>query len=148
MRAEAAARDAETRQQMAAMRAETHQQFATVGERIDALAATAKATRAVAEAALSVAVQARDEASAAREEARQGFEAAGREAGALNDKALAAIKALGGGLAMHREAVERHAEDRERAMMNAHVLPLKTSATSHEGRLNDHEKRIRAVEKR
>ena len=67
-------------------------------------------TRAVAEAALQVAVQ-------AREEARQGFEAASSQAGALNDKALAAIKTLGDGLAMHREAVERHADDRERALM-------------------------------
>ena len=105
------------------------------------LATEIKATRAVAEAALSVAVQARDEASDAREEARQGFEAASREAGALNDKALAAIKALGDGLAMHREAVERHAEDRERDLMNAHVLPLDASAASHEARISTLEKR-------
>ncbi len=117
------ARDAETRQ------------------RVDMLATEIKATRAVAEAALSVAVQARDEASDAREEARQGFEAASREAGALNDKALAAIKALGDGLAMHREAVERHAEDRERDLMNAHVLPLDASAASHEARISTLEKR-------
>ena len=57
-------------------------------------------TRAVAQAALQMAVQARDaataareeasaareEATAAREEAREGFEAASREAGSLNDK--------------------------------------------------------------
>ena len=90
-------------------------------------------------AALYVAVQARDDAAAnegievARQEAREGFESANREAGALNDKALAAIKALGDGLAMHREASERRAEDRERALMNAHVLPPQSSATSQEG---------------
>ena len=103
--------------------------------------------RAVArDAATRLALEAKIEE--VRKEGRQGFAAASSQAGALNDKALAAIKTLGDGLAMHREAVERHAEDRERARMNAHVLPLKTSATSHEGRLNDHEKRIRAVEKR
>ena len=83
-----------------------------------------------------------------REVLRAEIEESRRQAGALNDKALAAIKALGDGLAMHREAVERHAEHRERALMNAHVLPLEASATSHGGRLNDHETRISALEQR
>ena len=123
-------------------------------------------TRAVAEAALQVAVQSFEEAAAtrlaleakieeAREEARKGFEAASSQAGTLNDKALAAIKALGDGLTMHRAAVERHAEDRERALMNAHVLPLEAGAANHEKRIvplenarADHENRIRDVEHR
>ena len=83
----------------------------------------------------------RAEIKAAREEALQGFEAASSQAGALNDKALAAIKALGDGLAMHREAVERHAEDRERALMNAHVLPLEASAANFDRRISTLEKR-------
>jgi ABC-type glutathione transport system ATPase component len=102
----------------------------------------------VAEAALQVAVQ-------AREEAREGFKAASREAGTLNDKALDAIKALGDGLAMHREAVERHAEDREQALMDAHIAPLEATAANHEERIVpleatriDHEERITAVEQR
>lgn len=123
---------------------------------IDQRAATRDAeTRAVARAALQVAVQARDAAMAAREEAREGFKAASREAGTLNDKALDAIKALGDGLAMHREAVERHAEAREHSLMDAHIAPLEASAASHERRIvpleaarTDHERRIKAVEKR
>ena len=37
---------------------------------------------------------------------------------------------------MHREAVERHAEARERALMNAHVLPLEASAANFDRRIS------------
>ena len=76
-----------------------------------------------------------------REVLRAEIEESRRQAGALNDKALAAIKALGDGLAMHREAVERHAEDRERALMNAHVLPLEASAANFDRRISTLEQR-------
>ncbi len=165
MEQRAVARDAETRQRVDALTA-----------KVDAVDAKVGATRAVAEAALQVAVQAREEAAAARQEAAAGrqeaaaarqeaaaarqeaheaFKAASREAGALNDKALAAIKTLGDGLAMHREAVERRAEDREQALMDAHIAPLEASAANHEERIVlleatriDHEERITAVEQR
>ena len=165
MEQRAVARDAETRQRVDALTA-----------KVDAVDAKVGATRAVAEAALQVAVQAREEAAAARQEAAAGrqeaaaarqeaaaarqeaheaFKAASREAGALNDKALAAIKTLGDGLAMHREAVERRAEDREQALMDAHIAPLEATAANHEERIVlleatriDHEERITAVEQR
>ena len=138
----AVARDAETRQRVDTLAASVSSLATSVGS----LATEVKATRAVAEAALSIAVQAREEAregfEAVSREARQGFEAASTQAGALNDKALAAIKTLGDGLAIHREAVERHADEREHALMDAHIAPLEASATSCAEHLARHDKRL------
>ena len=99
----------------------------------------------------SLAVQARDATDAARDEAAT----ARRGAGVKHDDIIKEIKLLANGLAMHREAVERHTEDREQPLMDAHIAPLEASATNHEERIVplevariDHEKRIKAVEKR
>ena len=122
--AEAAARDVETR---------------------ETLRAEMKATRAVAEAALQVAVQARDAAAAANE----GVEAARTEARALHEDTWKKIEGMKEGLSTHERAeADRLDAVREEAMLNGHVLPLEASAANHEGRLNDHENRIRAVEHR
>ncbi len=42
---------------------------------------------------------------------------------------------------VHREAVQRRAENRERLLMNAHVLPLEASPASHGARISPLEQR-------
>lgn len=72
-----------------------------------------------------------------------------RQAGMDRDAIIAEIKALPEAFSTHQRAeADRLDAAREEDMLNHHVLPLEASAASHERRLNDHEKRIRAVEKR
>ena len=72
-----------------------------------------------------------------------------RQAGADREDIIAEIKALPEAFSTHqRAAADRLDAAREEDMLNHHVLPLEASAVNHERRLNDHEKRIRAVEKR
>ena len=84
------ARFAETRKAMDTMRQETARRFAEARQEIGAV-------REVAEAARQEAADSRSEACV------------------LHEAAMQAIKTLGDGIAMHREAMERHVEDREQA---------------------------------
>ena len=65
-----------------------------------------------------------------------------REAGVLFESILHEIKALPEGLStFQRQEADRLDAEREEAMLNRHILPLEASAA-------DHEKRIKAVEKK
>ena len=121
MRTEAAARDAETR---------------------EILRAEIKATRAVAEAALQVAVTAREEAAATRRSLEAKIDEVQRQAGADREAVIHEIKALPDGMSTAQRQEADHLDaDRERGMLNKHVLPLEASAT------NLH-KRVTALENR
>ena len=144
----AAARDAETRQRVDTLTTSVGSLTTSVGSlttnvgslitSVGSLTTEIKATRAVAEVALSVAVQARDGIGAARTEAR-----------ALHADMWAKIEGMQEGLSTHQRAEsDRLDAAREEAMLNHHVLPLEASASSQQECLNDHEKRIRVVEKR
>ena len=59
-----------------------------------------------------------------------------REAGAMRDAIIAEIRALPEGLSTdQREETKRIVADRERALMDEHILPLRASAANHESRL-------------
>ena len=106
-------------------------------------------TRAVATTALQTAAAAHQEAAAAHQEAAAAYQEAaaahqeareGRsEARVLHEDTMRAIGTVIDGLNMLRAAVEVRADDRVRAMMDAHIAPLEASATNHE-------RRIRALE--
>ncbi len=150
--AEAAARDAETRQRVDALTTSVGSLATTVGSlasTVGSLATEIKATRAVAEAALQVAVQAREEAGTTRLALEAKIDEVSRQAGAARDAIIHEIKALPNGLSTaQRQEADSLDAAREEAMLNGHVLPLEASATGHQKRLNAHEERIRAVEQR
>ena len=127
---------------------------------LDALRDEIKATeqRAVARDAetrtlLGAQIEATEQRAAARDaETRQQMEAkideVRRQARADNEAIIHEIKALPEAFSTFQRAeADRLDAAREEQMLNHHVLPLEAGAASHEGRLNDHEKRIKAVEK-
>ena len=58
------------------------------------------------------------------------------ETRALHEETWKKIDALGEGLSTHqREETERIVADREQALMDLHIFPLRASATNHESRL-------------
>ena len=117
----AVARDAATRKTLDSMRAEMAAMNGKIDKTREALEAQVAATRGALEAKI--------------DEAR-------REAGAMFESLVHEIKALPEGLStfQHQEA-ERIAVAREQDLMDRHILPLEASAA-------DHEKRIKAMEKR
>ena len=65
------------------------------------------------------------------------------ETRALHEETWKKIDALGEGLSTHqREETCRIVADRERALMDQHILPLGASAANHEKRLKAAERRV------
>lgn len=121
MRAEADARDAETRRSLRA-------EIATVGT--------------IASAALQAATEARQTAETAATVAEEGR----REARVLHEATMTAIGTVIEAVNTLRDSVERRAEDRERALTDRHIAPLETAARVANERHADHERRITVLE--
>jgi hypothetical protein len=101
----------EARNEAAAARSEAHEEAA--------------ATRAALE-----------EAAATRAALEAKIDAAASENRALHEHTWEKIKAMGEGLSTdQREETRRIVADRERALMDQHILPLRASAANHESRL-------------
>ena len=91
----------------------------------------------------------RAEAATRDAETRSKIDEVRRQAGMDRDAIIREIKALPEAFSTHQRAeADRLDAAREEAMLNHHVLPLEAGASSQQERINDHEKRIRAVEKR
>ena len=127
-RAEAAARDAETRTllgaQIEASRAEAAARDAETRQRMDAMEQHTTATTAK-----------MDAIHAKIDEVR-------RQAGADRDDIIREIRALPEALSTHQRAeADRLDAAREEAMLNHHVLPLEAGAANHEQRIQTLEQR-------
>ena len=107
--------------------------------KIDDVDAKAEEARNEAAAARS---EAHEEAAATRAALEAKIDAAASENRALHEHTWEKIKAMGEGLSTdQREETRRIVADRERALMDQHILPLRASAANHE-------KRMKAVEGR
>ena len=128
--------DLELRAYLDNMRAE----MATViREEVTAVRKEAAETRKALESKID---DAHRETAETREALESKIDDARREAGAMFESMVHEIKALPEGLStFQRQEARRLDAEREEAMLNRHVLPLEASAA-------DHEKRLKAVEKR
>ena len=80
--------------------------------------------------------EARNEAAATRAALEAKIDAVATENRALHEHTWEKIKAMGEGLSTdQREETRRIVADRERALMDQHILPLRASAANHESRL-------------
>lgn len=101
--------------------------------KIDAVDAKAEEARSEAAAARS---EAHEEAAATRAALEAKIDEAGTENRALHEHTWEKINAMGEGLSTdQREETCRIVADRERALMDQHILPLRASATNHEQRM-------------